>query len=161
MKFEYHKCLLGSYFYYSKPLKNTAYLKNLSHEKTLISKSLEGEEYVSALECASEFLINTIYTNYKSNNTDAIRIVDMYENAANDGIIEAANNLGIIYHYLNRSDLCERYFRMASQGGSYLGTFNLEISKEAPQQPIILTNTPVDDLDAIFGPSKEGDDVPF
>ena len=127
MKFEYYDRPIKSYFYYSKPLKNTTYLKSLSQEKTLLSKGLDGEEYFSPYECASEFLIYPIHTNYETNNFDAIRIVDIYEEAANDGMIEAANNLGIIYHYLGRYDLCENYFRMASLGGSYLGTLNLEL----------------------------------
>ena len=46
--------------------------------------------------------------------------------------------------------------------GKWYNSINVSsISKETPQQPPIAPNAPVDDLDAIFGSSKDEDDVPF
>lgn len=46
--------------------------------------------------------------------------------------------------------------------GKWYNSINVSnISKEAPQQPSVIPNTPVDDLDAIFGSTKDEDDVPF
>lgn len=59
---------------------------------------------------ASEFNCLLIYQLYKKNELLFKQLVETYENAANDGIYEAYNNLGIIFYVIGEKEESRKYF---------------------------------------------------
>lgn len=121
-------------FYNSTPLKGTKYIESLSSDKKYKLSDLlpqSDPEFAPstikeiAEDCKWLFLRDLL----KDNRETFDEIKSCYTQAVNDGIYEAANNLGVLaYCYENDSDEANRLFNYAASRGSQnamLNQFNI------------------------------------
>lgn len=128
--YDYQSDLLCHSLYYSKPLKGTDYINDLSNIEMLETTSYDGctiDDFMphNQKECASNFYIYLIYRNCNLDNPLALEIKRRYEEAAHDGIYEAYNNLGVLQQKLENYGESVRYFKKAMEKGSFYAYVNI------------------------------------
>lgn len=129
--------------WFERPLKDTEYCSNLddcnkiSLEENHVSPFFEATWKKEAdmmnphtiKECAEMFYQSHIHHALTCGLECGQEIVSLYEKAANDGISEAYNNLGVLQFYDSEieggREKGERYFKQAADGGSALAMLNL------------------------------------
>jgi len=129
--------------WFERPLKDTEYCSNLddcnkiSLEENHVSPFFEATWKKEAdminphtiKECAEMFYQSHIHHALSCGLECGQEIVSLYEKAANDGISEAYNNLGVLqfydYEIKGEKEKGERFFKLAADGGSSLAMLNL------------------------------------
>lgn len=129
--------------WFERPLKDTEYCSNLddcnkiSLEENHVSpffkatwkKEADMMNPHTIKECAEMFYQSHIHHALSCGLECGQEIVSLYEKAANDGISEAYNNLGVLQFYDSEieggREKGERFFKQAADGGSSLAMLNL------------------------------------
>ena len=115
-------------FSYEKPL-------NASHLKPIEDILLEGKEltpfsselftYQEARKCVLDFDIYTMGENYKEFPNVVDFLMDCYRYAAQEGVMEAYNNIGVFLGMTGRIEEAESWFEGAAEAGLSTGMINL------------------------------------
>lgn len=121
-----HICSL----YFNNPLKNTKYLEKLdkNYLVALQSSCLSEWSYDSLplQECAAEFNTFLLQDLKKTDAATYENVKSVYIDAINDGVYEAANNLGILLaNYEDNLDEGLRMLKLASEHGSSNASANM------------------------------------
>jgi len=112
-------------FEYATPLEGTAYLDNLDNEiliepNEILKQYLHGEEAepMTARQCAAEFHHILFGTLKEKDRKCFDAILDCYRKAYEDGLIEAGNNLAIMYiNWADRQDEGEALMKECAEKG--------------------------------------------
>lgn len=100
----------------------------LLKRKKLTPFSEELSIYQDARKCVLDFDIYTLEESYRKGNTGSVDLLlSCYRYAANCGITEAYNNIGVFYAMTERTDVALTYWKKAALCGSTLGWANLMI----------------------------------
>ena len=115
-------------YIYEKPL-------NASHLKPIEDFLLEGKEltpfshelftYQEARKCVLDFDIYTMQENYKKFPNVVDFLMDCYRYAAQDGVMEAYNNIGVFFGMTDRIEEAIPWFEGAADAGLVTGMTNL------------------------------------
>ncbi len=115
-------------YIYERPL-------NTSHLKPIEDFLLEGKEltpfshelftYQEARKCVLDFDINTMQENYKKFPNVVDFLMDCYRYAAQDGVMEAYNNIGVFFGMTDRIEEAIPWFEGAADAGLVTGMTNL------------------------------------
>lgn len=128
-------------WYDDEVFKGTKYTEHLSDtlkisfDENYVSEDF-GDKYIKSAytldpntikHCADEFLIYKISYAYKHILDKSVTesIMDCFYKAANDGIYEAYNNIGVFYHQTDRIDNAVKYYTLAANNGSSNAMVNL------------------------------------
>ena len=133
-----------SLLYYVRPLENTDYCSNLddknmiSFEANYVSPDFKDQWKKEAdimnpktiKFCAEKFYQGHIHHALSCNMPCAKEILNLYQKAAEEGITEAYNNLGVIYYQdayedENAKEKSLNFFKLAAKGGSAHAMINL------------------------------------
>lgn len=127
------------YLFYDRPLTDSQYISHLSHdlcgefeplEMMSLIRNLSPEdqkEYLQAspYEIASNFRIYKLMELHDSDPSLAEQIIQCYEKAAEDGITEAYNNIGVYYMQIGDYETSRSYYVKAYEAGSVKAPVNL------------------------------------
>ena len=115
-------------YIYERPL-------NTSHLKPIEDFLLEGKEltpfshelftYQEARKCVLDFDINTMQENYKKFPNVVDFLMDCYRYAAQEGVMEAYNNIGVFLGMTDRIEEAIPWFEGAADAGLATGLTNL------------------------------------
>ena len=115
-------------FNYEKPL-NASHLKPvedfLFNGKELTPFSEELFTYQEARKCALDFEIYTLQNNYEKFPNVVDLLMDCYRYAAQEGVMEACNNIGVFLGMTDRIEEAIPYFKCAAKAGCTTGIINL------------------------------------
>ena len=114
----YDRCLEPKYL---KPIEDF-----LLSRRILTPFSEELSIYEEARRCVLNFDIYTIENSYRRGNTGSVEfMMECYHYAANSGVTEANNNIGVFYAMTDRLDKALPYWKNAALKGSALAWINL------------------------------------
>ena len=115
-------------FYYEKPL-NTSHLKPIEdilfNGKELTPFSHELFTYQEARKCVLDFDIYTMQVNYEAFPNVVDFLMDCYRYAAQEGVMEAYNNIGVYLGMTDRIEEAIPWFEGAADAGLVSGLTNL------------------------------------
>ena len=115
-------------FTYEKPL-DASYLKPIEdflfNGKELTPFSQELFTYQEARECVLNFDVYTMQENYKKFPNVVDFLMDCYRYAAQEGVMEAYNNIGVFLGMTDRIDEAIPWFEGAADAGLVTGLTNL------------------------------------
>ena len=118
---------------YTMPLKDSEYIASLSKKKSIemsvptaklgVTKKMKTSPY----KAAAEFMKSVLYVQYMRNYDEYERIKNCYIEALNNGVYEAANNLGILIYTVESLDQEKAfdYFMIAAEHNSTAAFKNL------------------------------------
>lgn len=119
--------------YYIMPLKHSEHIASLSKAESIkmkvaaatlgVTKKMETSPYAAA----AKFMEPVLYVLYMENYDEYEKIKNCYIDALNNGVYEAANNLGILTYNVEGFDKEKgiEYFRIAAEHNSQSGLKNL------------------------------------
>lgn len=119
--------------YYLMPLKGSEYIASLSKKEAISMKLSAGRlgktrrNKTSSYAAAAKFVEPVLAVLYMRNYDEYEKIKNCYIDALNNGVYEAANNLGILAYNVERFDKEKglEYFRIAAEHQSNAGLENL------------------------------------
>ena len=98
----------------------------LLKRKKITPFSEELSVYQQARKCVLDFDIYTLEESYRKGNTGSVDLLlSCYRYAANCGITEAYNNIGVFFAMTDRTEEALAYWKKAALCGSSLGWLNL------------------------------------
>lgn len=114
--------------YFNDPLRNIKYLEKLDKNYIVAPPSIRGWsiEPLSLPECAAKFDTFLLQEVRKNDATTYEKVKSVYRDAINDGVYEAANNLGILLaDYEGKIEEGLRLMNLASDHGSANASANM------------------------------------
>lgn len=113
--------------YYLMPLRHSKYIASLSKRKSISMKIPDAELKTSPYAAATCFMEQVLFVLYMKDYDEYENIKNCYINALDDGVYEAANNLGILTYNVEGLDKEKglEYFRIAAEHNSKAAIDNL------------------------------------